>query len=432
MNISEKAIQNLSFDKALRYLVQQASQQKIQIFLLIDEPEDVLFKFAESDPSSLKKLHTSMLQGKALRTVITSGPRLRALNDLGWQTSPFWEGFDRSYIGAIERNDAVNIIRQTQSNQPISVPDELVNLILERTGQIPWLIQSVCREIEPIPGKSQVPNSVWSTHDYDDRFKTDYRMLLEGERRILRSIGGAHKSPLNIDEIVQDCNMSEAQVLPALFRLKQLGYIQDIQPELYSISNHFLKEWLRLGLWQKYEKEMALASRKGLSSSGLSTIFVSYSHKDEMEKDALLSHLGVLEGAGLIDLWSDDRISVGTDWRTEISQAITKAQVAILLVSANFLTSKFILQKEIPELLKRRDREDIAIFPVIAKACAWKTVDWLAKMNVRPKNGNPVWSDGGSHVNKDLAAIAEEVAVIIKRGLPEGQQQQSRRMELIK
>lgn len=144
------------------------------------------------------------------------------------------------------------------------------------------------------------------------------------------------------------------------------------------------------------------------------TVFVSYSHADEEEKNELLSHLGVLEGAGLIDLWSDARIGAGADWETEISQAITKAKVAILLISANFLTPKFVLQKEVPELLNRRNREGLTIFPVIAKACAWKTVDWLAKMNVKPRNGNPVWSDEGSYVDKDLAAIAEEVAAIVR------------------
>lgn len=146
------------------------------------------------------------------------------------------------------------------------------------------------------------------------------------------------------------------------------------------------------------------------------SIFISYSHKDEQEKDELLSHLGVLQNAGLIDIWSDERIGAGEDWETEIDQAITKAKVAILLISANFLTSKFILQKEVPELLKRRDKEDLTVFPVIAKACAWKAVDWLTKMNVRPKNGKPVWSDAGSHVDEDLAVIAEEVAGIVKRG----------------
>jgi hypothetical protein len=44
----------------------------------------------------------------------------------------------------------------------------------------------------------------------------------------------------------------------------------------------------------------------------------------------------------------------------------------------------------------------------------WQAVDWLVKMRVRPKRGKPVWSGGDSHVNEDLAAIAQEVVDIVK------------------
>ncbi len=144
-------------------------------------------------------------------------------------------------------------------------------------------------------------------------------------------------------------------------------------------------------------------------------VCIFYSQEDEKEKNKLLSHLGVLQDAGLIDLWSDDRIGAGVDWEAEISQAVAQARVAILLISANFLTSDFILGKVVPTLLKRRESEGLIVFPVIAKACAWRTVDWLTKMNVRPKNRKPVWSDAGSHVDEDLASIAEEVAATIKK-----------------
>ncbi len=144
-----------------------------------------------------------------------------------------------------------------------------------------------------------------------------------------------------------------------------------------------------------------------------SIVFVSYSHKDEKEKDELLSHLSILQHAGFIGLWSDDQIGAGANWETEINQAIKQAKVAILLVSANFLASDFIAGKEVSSLLNRRKHEGLVIFPVIAKACAWQTVDWLTKMRVRPKRGKPVWSDAGSHVDEELAAIAEEIAHII-------------------
>ncbi len=153
----------------------------------------------------------------------------------------------------------------------------------------------------------------------------------------------------------------------------------------------------------------------------LPSVFISYSHKDEKEKETLLSHLDVLQQAGLIDLWSDDRIGAGRNWEQEINQAIGRARIAILLVTANFLTSDFILQQEVPALLKRRQSEGLIIFPVIAKACAWREVDWLAKMSVRPKNGKPVWGDGGSHVDEDLTVIAEEIAAIIQSSVSEDQ-----------
>src|ERR1051326_838725 len=82
-------------------------------------------------------------------------------------------------------------------------------------------------------------------------------------------------------------------------------------------------------------------------------IFLSYSHKDERDKDRLVTQIKVLERAGKIDLWNDDRIRAGGAWKHMIDEAMTKAKVAILLVTANFLTSNFILDVEVPELLER-------------------------------------------------------------------------------
>jgi hypothetical protein len=145
------------------------------------------------------------------------------------------------------------------------------------------------------------------------------------------------------------------------------------------------------------------------------TVFISYSREDEAEKDELVSHLGVLQGSGLLEIWVDDQIEPGGDWAKDINQAINRAQVAILLITRNFLNSNFNLKTELPHLLKRRQSEGVTVFPIIARPCAWRKVDWLARMSVRPKNGNPIWREGGRYVDEELAAIAEEVADIIER-----------------
>lgn len=146
----------------------------------------------------------------------------------------------------------------------------------------------------------------------------------------------------------------------------------------------------------------------------LPVLFLSYSHKDERQKDRLLTQLKVLEAAGLVDLWNDDRIPAGGPWEYEIDRAMAEASVAVLLVSANFLTSDFILRREIPALFERHERAGLTIFPIIAKPYPWQEVGWLARMNIRPKNGRPVWRDGGRYVDRELADIAKEIAAVLK------------------
>jgi hypothetical protein len=148
-------------------------------------------------------------------------------------------------------------------------------------------------------------------------------------------------------------------------------------------------------------------------------IFISYNHKDESFKDELVTHLNILqEAAGLIEVWDDQRIGAGAAWEAEIDAAMAEAAVAIFLISANFLTSSFILKKEVPTLLERRREAGMVVVPVLAKECAWETVPWLAAMQMRPRGAKPVWREGGRYADEELAAIVKEIAGLIQRATP--------------
>ena len=146
------------------------------------------------------------------------------------------------------------------------------------------------------------------------------------------------------------------------------------------------------------------------------TVFISYSHKDEGWKERVVTHLKVLQQE--FDVWDDSRIGGGDDWYLEIETAMNGANVAVFLVSADFLTSKFILSEEVPLLLERRKREGLHIFPVIIRPCAWDDIEWLAKMQARPKGG--ALSGGNDHdIETKLVAITKEIKSKIGRTIQE-------------
>ena len=146
------------------------------------------------------------------------------------------------------------------------------------------------------------------------------------------------------------------------------------------------------------------------------TVFISYSHKDELWKDRLETQLGVLQFEGILDTWTDRQIGAGDDWYAKIEEAMNRAAVGILLISADSLTSKFILREEIATLLQRRDRDGLRIFPVILKPCPWQKVGWLSRMQCRPKDGQPLSAGTEHEIDTNLSAIAMEVADLLQRG----------------
>jgi len=144
------------------------------------------------------------------------------------------------------------------------------------------------------------------------------------------------------------------------------------------------------------------------------SIFISYSHQDEAWKDRLMGHLRVLQLEGAFDVWDDRQIAVGETWYPAIEQAINEASLAILLVSVNFLTSKFIRSEEIPRFFKRRAEEGMRIYPIIVKPCPWKGVDWLSSIQVRPKDGTPLTSGDDYAVDEVLSNIALEIESLLR------------------
>lgn len=138
-------------------------------------------------------------------------------------------------------------------------------------------------------------------------------------------------------------------------------------------------------------------------------ILVSYSHSDRPWLDRLKTHLRPLMRGGIIDLWDDTRINPGSDWRKEIDQALSKAQLAILIVSADFLASEFICNNELPPLLKRAARGGVRVVSLIVRPCLYMQHSALARYQAANDPRRPLSSLPEHEIESVLMRLAEQI-----------------------
>lgn len=123
-------------------------------------------------------------------------------------------------------------------------------------------------------------------------------------------------------------------------------------------------------------------------------LFYSYSHKDEALRDELETHLKLFQRQGLIEPWHDRRIGAGEDWKGAIDDNLERADVILLLVSADFLASDYCYDVELKRALERHEAKAARVIPVILRECAWHTAPF-GKLQALPKDGLAVrkWPD---------------------------------------
>lgn len=102
-------------------------------------------------------------------------------------------------------------------------------------------------------------------------------------------------------------------------------------------------------------------------------IFVSYSHEDKNWLDLVNKYLTSLKKYyPEVVPWSDQNLRTGDKWKEKIEEALNNADIAILLVSTDFLISDFISNKEVLPLLENAKKKGTKIFSVILSPCMFE------------------------------------------------------------
>ncbi|MEH2419596.1 MAG: GUN4 domain-containing protein [Nostoc sp.] len=137
-------------------------------------------------------------------------------------------------------------------------------------------------------------------------------------------------------------------------------------------------------------------------------LFFSYSHKDEALRDELAKHLTILEWQGVISSWHDRKILPGQEWDHQINDNLNTADIILLLISSDFLFSKYCWDVEVKKAIKRHHAGDACVIPVILRSVDWSGAPF-AKLQALPKNAEPVVSRNWHNQDEAFTDVARGI-----------------------
>ena len=149
-------------------------------------------------------------------------------------------------------------------------------------------------------------------------------------------------------------------------------------------------------------------------------VFCSYAHEDTPHLQNLHTHLATLQRQNLISTWHDRQIPPGTNWAHTIDTHLEQASLILLLVSPDFLASKYCYEIEMQRALQRHAANQARVIPLILRPCDWRHTP-LASLQCLPLDGKPLttwdnqdqaWHDIASGIRRaieDLTLLATSI-----------------------
>lgn len=146
----------------------------------------------------------------------------------------------------------------------------------------------------------------------------------------------------------------------------------------------------------------------------MAKLFFSYCHADEALRDRLEVHLSLLRNQGLISTWHDRGIVAGSNIDDAIDANLETANIILLLVSADFLASRYCYSIEMKRALERQAEGTARVIPVILEPCDWHSAPFGNLLAV-PKDGKAVttwpnqaeaWTDVARQIRKTIEEVA--------------------------
>ena len=148
-------------------------------------------------------------------------------------------------------------------------------------------------------------------------------------------------------------------------------------------------------------------------------IFISYAHQDDpIWIDTLLDRLAPIENAG-VKIWTDRVIEPGDRWHDEIMGSLSAAKIAILLVSPNFLSSKYITEHELPNFIEAKETDGLKLLWIPIEHSNYEETE-LEKIQAVRSPKNPLSALESMERDRAFDDIVLKIAAILGIEPPRG------------
>jgi class 3 adenylate cyclase len=143
-------------------------------------------------------------------------------------------------------------------------------------------------------------------------------------------------------------------------------------------------------------------------------VFICYAHADHEWLEQLRTHLRPFLHDDF-DCWDDSRIAPGQMWRAEIESALSRAGAAVLLVSAQFLSSEFIDRHELPPIFEAAHKRGLRFFWIPISASAYDQTE-IAGFQALHDPRTPLDQKSLADRQAALVAICRQIAGALRPG----------------
>ncbi|MGH9845135.1 MAG: TIR domain-containing protein, partial [Blastocatellia bacterium] len=126
----------------------------------------------------------------------------------------------------------------------------------------------------------------------------------------------------------------------------------------------------------------------------------------------LVNHLIGLERQGLINVWYDHSIKAGEEWGRKIEEHLNAADIILLLISSDSISSYYCHDIEMNRALERHAAGDACVIPVILRAVDWRGMPF-SKLQALPAHGEPVMA--WKNIDSAFADVAQGIRRVIER-----------------